>query len=81
LIGRANFSTSIVSGALHNPAQPLRAAALAARHGFTRPEDCGSFYSTLFVGEATLSDRLQRHADTLNSLVTSILASPEAQLA
>lgn len=80
LIGRANFATSIVSGALHNPTYPLRAAELAARH-VAQPEEFKSFYSTLLVGESILPDRLQKQTDSLERFVASILASPEAQLA
>lgn len=80
LIGRANFATSIVAGLLHHPAHPFRAEDLAARHGVP-PSECGSFYSTLLVGQASPLDRLQRNADSPDRLVTSILASPEAALA
>ena len=80
LIGRANFASSIVSGALHNPTHPFRAAEFAARHGVP-PEECGSFYFTLLAGQSTLPDRLRPHTGSPDRLVTSILASPEASLA
>jgi uncharacterized protein (DUF1800 family) len=81
IIGRMNFATALVAGALHYPSHPFDAAALAERHGAGRIEEQRVFYSRLLLGRANPPDDLVHHEDTLNRFVSSLLASPEAQLA
>ncbi len=80
LIGRANFVAALVGGELHAPTKPLDAAALAASHGFAAAGSIDSFYAELLLGSPQLPAELQQSAASPRQLVTTILASPEAQL-
>jgi uncharacterized protein (DUF1800 family) len=81
IIGRANFATALVAGALHHPTHPFDAGALAERHGANGAEEQRAFYSQLLLGRANPPDDFSQHEDTLNRFVALLLASPEAQLA
>ncbi len=80
IIGRTNFATALVAGALHHPSHPFDAAALAEGHGASEVADQRTFFSQLLLGRANPPDGLS-HDDTLDRYVASLLASPEAQLA
>lgn len=81
LIGRANFASALINGELHRPPKPFDAKAFAAAYGFHEPEDIGTVFVQLLLGQTQLPAEFQQYVATPNRLVTGMLASPEAQLA
>jgi hypothetical protein len=91
LIARANFASNVVAGQRGGQAEPLDALGLARRHGERRDrESVIGFFSRLLLGRepspawrdrlmATL-DATAQDADGARSIVSRILATPEAQL-
>jgi uncharacterized protein (DUF1800 family) len=93
IIGRANFAAALVEGKLSGHPVPLDGVALANRHGRGHDlEDLLAFYAELLTGApptpdwkkrllAALGPKAVADADTVNTAVAMIVASPEVQLA
>jgi uncharacterized protein (DUF1800 family) len=78
VIGRANFVVELVEGKLNGERKKIDVRAIAGDHGFTTDDDIRTFLTQLILGRTEPPAALLKC--DVDSLLISILASPEAQL-
>jgi len=78
VIGRANFAAELIEGKLSSQRKRIDARAIAAEHGYSSENDIRAFFAQLLLGRMDLPESLCKCE--IDSLLVSILASPEAQL-